>query len=447
MQQEIDDLDGWDGVIAVRVVPTPALLARRDRLFWRLGATARPTGSTATVVLAAPDPAAPVPLSGLFGLLFEAARWQRLGLLPIRLALSSDLPRCLAAPFGLPGHEARRPGSPVHRASRGPTLACGACPAGGRTCEGLPAGVVGAYASRDDLRRDLAALLRTPAPDAQDGAWLQHDLGLRSAVRTLDDGSGSAAAPPGLATCAVDVPLSDGAGGWLEPTTDSPRRIVYAGRDAAEIAALAELEGRLLAGRAPLDETHETLGRAFGYPPCCVEAFVADNRVYEAAGRPRWGVNPVHVDRICERSRSADALLNPFLRGTRALRLIEHLPCRFDCEPSRTLARSVARELLCRAPALGPVLSDLLPSVALVLPDRDEVLFRGRVEAPQRARLERVLQPGALVGDALFAADALELRAGPSVVLLAGEQVLQAVDVAPLELAPGLPRFVAFGVP
>jgi hypothetical protein len=440
MRREQDDLDEWDGTGAVRVVPTPARLARCDRLFWRLGAHARSTGAPATVVLAAPDEAAPVPLSGLFGLLFEAARWRRLGLLPVRLALSSDLPRCLAAPFGLPGQ-----GSAVRRARAGPALACNACPAGGRTCEGLPAGVVGAYASRDDLRRDLAALLRTPAPDAQDGAWLQHELGLRSAVRTLDDGSDSAALPPGFATCAVDVPLHDGAGGWLEPASDSRRRIVYAGRDAAEVSALAELEGRLLAGEAPLDEVHRTLGRAFGYPPCCVEAFVADNRVYETAGRPCWGVNPVHVDRICERSRGADARLNPFLRGTRALRLIEHLPCRFDCEPSRALARSVARELLRRAPALGPVLPDLLQSVALVLPDRDEVLFRGRVEAPGRARLERVLQPGALAGDALFAADALELRAGPGVVLLAGGQVLQTIDVAPLDLAPGLPRFVEFG--
>jgi len=435
--EEPADLLGWDGRTPVTVVPTPEGVARRDRLLARLG---RGAGGV-NVTLAAPRASAPVALPGLFAWLLDAVRWQRLGLLPASLALSADLPRCLAAPFGLPVHRLA-----AERGSGAP-LPCNACPAGGVSCEGLPPGVVAATPEREVLRRDVAALLRTAPLERLDGAWVQHELGLRRAVRLLADGTGPLPVPAGLATATVDVPLVDASGGLLRVDPASRRRIVYVGREASEVAALAALEGRLLRHEAGIDETHALLGEAFGYPPCCVQAFVADNRVYEGVDEPAWGVNPVHVDRIAARSGAFDPLLNPFLRTPRALRPIEHLPCRFDCPASRDLARATARELLRRAPALAPALPDLLAGVALVFPDRDEALFRGRLETPRRATVERVIQPGALAGDALLEADAIELGERGRVALLAGARVLAELTVSRSPLAPGLPRFVAFGGP
>jgi len=428
----LPDLAGWDGLTPLEVRPTAALLDRPDRLFARLGTTPVP------LVLGVPEASEPCTLPRLFAWLVDAVRWQRLGLLGAGVAVSSALPACLGAPLGLARH--------VRRGARssGASLPCTACAAGERGCEGVPAGVLAAYASRDELRRDLARLVRTPPLDSLDGAWLQYELGLRSVVRAMDDGAGPLGAPLGLATAAVDVPLIDRAGGRLVPDATSTRRIVYAGRDRAQVEQLAALETRLLAGDAPIDEVHARLGLAFGYPPCCVQAFVDDNRAYEKRAGATWGTNPVHLDRIAARSAAADPLLNPFLRAPRALRLIEHLPCRFDCPASHELARVVARELIRRAPALAPVLPELLGTVALVLPDRDEVLFVGRRLSATRATLTRVVQPGGLAGPALAEADELELRAGPRVALLAEGRTLTEIDVAPEALAPGLPRLVAF---
>ena len=431
----LTDLGSWDGCQPVVVVPTPALVERRDRLLWGLG-----RGEPGIpVTLAAPLASAPVGLPALFAWLFDAVRWQRLGLLRATLAVSSDLPRCLGAPLGLPVHVL-----PVTRGAGAP-LPCNACPASGTSCEGVPAGVVAAAADREALRRDLAALLRTGPLEGLDGAWVQHDLGLRRAVRAIDDGATWAGVPTGLASATVDVPLVDAPGGHLRPEPASRRRIVYAGRDAGAVAALADLEGRLLANEVGPDEVHARLGEAFGYPSCCVQAFTTDNHAYEGVDEPGWGVNPVHVDRIADRSAAFDPLLNPFLRAPRALRLIEHLPCRFDCAASRDLARATAREVLRRAPVLAPVLPDLLGVVALVLPDRDEVLFRGRLVTPRRATILRVVQPGALAGDALFAADTLEVHDDRRVVLRLGERVLDEVAVVSSSLAPGLPRLLPFG--
>lgn len=85
--------------------------------------------------------------------------------------------------------------------------------------------------------------------------------------------------------------------------------------------------------RKPLID-HARLGRAFGYPDCCVEFFLRHNdwprmsTVADAAA---------HTERFCWET-------NCFPRHTPWMALF-HMPCRFDCSPTREYVRAVLAEV------------------------------------------------------------------------------------------------------
>jgi hypothetical protein len=89
---------------------------------------------------------------------------------------------------------------------------------------------------------------------------------------------------------------------------------------------------------AELDEDHETVGALFGYPPCCVRAFVAARQ--EQRGREDLTVATVPDVGPFPR------LLNPLLRHLYGFRLVFHFPCSPRCEPSLELACRRSRFLL-----------------------------------------------------------------------------------------------------
>jgi hypothetical protein len=117
------------------------------------------------------------------------------------------------------------------------------------------------------------------------------------------------------------------------PVEPDGRRVLLGGL--APGAVTAELVDAELAVRRGHDAAAaRTLGRALGYPACCVEAFVDadghDDRALHARlapGAPRPAASPLTV-----------WLDQP-------LALVSHVPCDLDCAPTRTLAGALLLEL------------------------------------------------------------------------------------------------------
>lgn len=126
------------------------------------------------------------------------------------------------------------------------------------------------------------------------------------------------------------------------------RALVYIAATPAAARALRELEARALPGRSAEGEpvfdpaAHRGLGHALGFPPCCVEAFVA--RIARGADVRADG-RRAHEDFIAAseaaaRSHRLDARANVFARE-RVGGWLSHGPCAFDCAPSLAYADRV----------------------------------------------------------------------------------------------------------
>lgn len=139
------------------------------------------------------------------------------------------------------------------------------------------------------------------------------------------------------------------AGGQLRPAAagalESAHLAVVAATDAAAQAILdAELSlHRALSTRGQVDvaamlHTHRTLGAAYGYPSCCVEAFA--DAFSEVVATDRRGDNPLALARAARRSRQFAPLLQTLATGMGEENAtpLRHLPCRFDCQASLDLA-------------------------------------------------------------------------------------------------------------
>jgi hypothetical protein len=353
--------------------PSRAEIARRDRLLWRVS---RQRGLRALRLESPPEgmPDA-ADAAGLLLAAVEVTRWVHRGWMPLPVELSDALPGGMARlfPFSVVRHDAPPPARAPHDA---------------RVIE--------------DIGR--SAPLQTLSPE-----WIALELGLRRVIREIED---PARPRPrhGFPWAAVPHPVSDHSGGRLSTSEGANRRIVYVGPDLALNQHLANLEGQTLEGKSRSTEPHAELGAAFGYPPCCVRAFIEDISAYwdcdlsdEALrGRPSaFGFNPWHFRAINARTEGpAHFLLNPLMRDP-WLRPVAHFPCRFNCPDSLALAWSVVNEMLRRSPAVARTLPVYLRSVALVFPDREEAVFIGR-PAGESWQVDRVIVPGAF-GDALYA--------------------------------------------
>lgn len=194
----------------------------------------------------------------------------------------------------------------------------------------------------------------------------------------------------GWACAVADEPIAASEGGrWEAPAGAAPAvHVMVVARDAARSVALLQIEQQAarVAGLrdaeavAELLAAHETLGAAYGYPPCCRRAF-ADAHLEVVAGlAPRAGDNLVAIARAAERSRAFDArldVLEPSLMAPQRS-VLRHLPCRFDCPDSIALADAL-RDAGAGAEDDGAV------SGTLVL--HDGQLVRGPTQEEARAAL------------------------------------------------------------
>ena len=98
-------------------------------------------------------------------------------------------------------------------------------------------------------------------------------------------------------------------------------------------------------------DTHRRLGARYGYPPCCVEAFLDAHA--EIVEQIRETDNAIAVLRAALRTRHFDSRLTslPGLLGEEARTPLRHLPCRFDCPASQKLAETLLTDLAIHNPA------------------------------------------------------------------------------------------------
>ena len=162
-----------------------------------------------------------------------------------------------------------------------------------------------------------ALALRTSEADVSDGeggVGLHGNprAGLRLALIALAGREGEAAMEVALALELADL---------------TPRPV-----DSLDAAALEGIAAR-----------HRRLGALYGYPACCVEAFIDAHRETLTFVAPRVGDNFVAIARAAARSARFDARLDT-LDGA-ALQAqpspLRHLPCRFDCAASLALGAAL----------------------------------------------------------------------------------------------------------
>ncbi len=92
--------------------------------------------------------------------------------------------------------------------------------------------------------------------------------------------------------------------------------------------------------------THRRLGDAYGYPACCVEAF-CDAHAEAVLQGDSLGDNGLAIARAAARSASFHPWLGslPGAFGAHAPTPLRHLPCRFDCAASLSLAEALYADL------------------------------------------------------------------------------------------------------
>ncbi|MBM4394113.1 MAG: hypothetical protein FJ087_00305 [Deltaproteobacteria bacterium] len=178
---------------------------------------------------------------------------------------------------------------------------------------------------------------------------------------------------------------------------------VFLSRDPVAVREAAGVERAFAAGRGSgamqPDEFARRIGRALGYPDCCVEAFVEAGRLATTADLLR----AAHA-----RSRAFRWELD-CLDPLSPVTLVPHVPCRFDCGPSLDLARRVLAVAL---PAVHPFLDGsaarLLARDARLYPDGGVVTSDadgGRPDSPS-------LRPGRPIHASVRAALPAMLRDG-----------------------------------
>jgi len=128
--------------------------------------------------------------------------------------------------------------------------------------------------------------------------------------------------------------------------------VVYAARTIEQAEETRVAEGPILPGGPPRtpDESvfaqHLRLGRALGYPDCCVRAFL--DRLRRGVTR-RSGGGDANEDFVAaeDAAKASTRFLAPLnnLLFDRQFRLVSFYPCRFDCDAGLAYAVAVRRAL------------------------------------------------------------------------------------------------------
>ncbi len=154
-----------------------------------------------------------------------------------------------------------------------------------------------------------------------------------------------------------------GAGGMIRADGDGQHVLTVVAVTAEDAAAclrdeLANLQrppalalGEQRAHWQSIAATHRRLGAQYGYPTCCIEAFLDAHA--EIVEHVRHTDNAIAILRAALRTRHFDARLTslPGLLGEEARTPLRHLPCRFDCPASQALVDALLADLAVHNPA------------------------------------------------------------------------------------------------
>ena len=282
-----------------------------------------------------------------------------------RIIASQLWPRCLRLPAAL-----IEPCADVAGAELVKPAACEGCPAIGH-CLGIPQLVRAACeASPEPWRGSPAGAAPIARPPRQQVSYDRAAVELRGLRMGLRDAWRLRVAPAEREAF-VQEARGDGwfaawsphtylahAGGRLRPQAEAESaaassegaHLLVVARSAELAAACVADELALLAIEDPAAEqdaisavaamaqAHRRLGRAYGFPPCCVEAFC--DAFAEVVYTRRVGDNAVAVLRAAQRSQRFDRRCFTLIAGLGQAnhQPLRHLPCRFDCTASIELA-------------------------------------------------------------------------------------------------------------
>ncbi|MCO4762588.1 MAG: hypothetical protein KC502_13840 [Myxococcales bacterium] len=170
----------------------------------------------------------------------------------------------------------------------------------------------------------------------------------------------------GLFLTASSTAFRDVPGGLLVPAADGERGVhlvvLSTGKELARACLAAELENAARGAASSQTElqrmhaAHRAVGAAYGYPPCCVAAFCdahAEAILARKAQRSgdealiQLGDNGLAIARAAARTQHFDPRLAalPGALGERNVSTLRHLPCRFDCPASITLAEALLADV------------------------------------------------------------------------------------------------------
>jgi len=189
--------------------------------------------------------------------------------------------------------------------------------------------------------------------------------------------------------------------------------VLYVAATEAAAVALRDAEAPVLPGRVTatdLPGAHRAVGRALGFPLCCVDAFCG--RIARGVDRlVAGGPGGFAEDYVAARAawvRRPDPRVNPLLMRMGA-QLVSFYPCRFDCAAAVAQAEALRAEVARRSPeAARTLMSTLSRSVVIagdgaraqVILDASGVVVRAAGEEPFASGLvgARVGEEGAVSG-------------------------------------------------
>ncbi len=233
--------------------------------------------------------------------------------------------------------------------------------------------------------------------------WLAFASGLKPAIRRTTEPGRAEEVERRLARGAVVLRARQ-----LASIEGREQVVLYAARTGALAAALRDAESAILPGHVTAEDipaAHRALGRALGFPACCVEAFCS--RISRGVDRlTAGGQGGFSEDYVAARDawvRAADARVNPMLMSCGA-QLVSFYPCRLDCRAAVT-----------QAEALRSLLHEKDPGAARSLMS---TLARAMILSSDGARAQVIVDAAGRV--VRSAAPTLEGRASPRDVRLAG---------------------------
>lgn len=149
--------------------------------------------------------------------------------------------------------------------------------------------------------------------------------------------------------------------------------VLYVAPTERDAEALRDAEASVLPGRvraADPSGAHRAVGRALGFPACCVDAFCA--RLARGVDRlVAGGPGGIAEDYVAARAAwvpRPDARVNPLLMRVGA-QLVSFYPCRFDCPAAVAQAEALRAEIARRAPEAARALMAVLSRSVVVAAD------------------------------------------------------------------------------